>query len=186
KRGWLQLFASPGTYVQVDDIRVVALGDSQAAVSTSPTTTSQPTRTVAVAPTVQPTVQPQVTEATNWAVTLEYSFPAGFWSAGTHQYSLTWLCPGEAPDSITRDFTVSDNFALVTGDVYLRWSALRKGNPWGESVEGINPSQPTVAAVAWNLITESEAEWRAAICTGTVSWDGDAPQPLIAQTPFQH
>jgi hypothetical protein len=70
-------------------------------------------------------------ELTNWAFALERHFPAGFWSVGTHSYSLAFTCPNESPDSITREFIVSNDFPLISGDVYLRWSALRIGNPWG-------------------------------------------------------
>ena len=170
-----------------------ATGANSAFQSTTQRTAIDPTPDMAqeptqkAAPTPQPTTAapPTDTGPANWAVTLEYRFPTGFWSAGAHQYSLTWLCPDGASDAVTRDFIVSFDFAPVTGDVYLRWAALRKGNPYGEPVEGINPSQSTVAAVAWNLITKTEAEWREANCTGTVSWDGGAPQPTIPQSPFQ-
>jgi len=124
-------------------------------------------------------------ELTNWAFALEYRFSAGFWSVGTHSYSFAFTCPNEAPESITRDFTVSDNFPLISGDVYLRWSALRVENPWGEIVDGINPSQSTIASVAWDTITKSEADWRTSNCTGTISWDGGATESLIGK-PFQH
>jgi hypothetical protein len=133
----------------------------------------------------KPTEESLNTETLNWAFVLEYRFPAAFWSSGTHQYSFTWLCPNEAPDSVTREFRVSENFAPITDDVYLRWSSLRVGSPFGDEVQGINPSQTTVAAVAWNQITKSEAEWRAANCTGTVSWDNEETQPLTAQKPFK-
>jgi hypothetical protein len=125
-------------------------------------------------------------ESTDWAFTLEKRFPAGFWSNGTHSYSFAWTCPNEAPDSVTRSFTVSDSFQPITGDVYLRWSSLVIGNPWGDVVEGINPSQATIAAIAWKTITKSEADWRAANCTGTISWDGGTEEPLISHVPFQH
>jgi hypothetical protein len=132
-----------------------------------------------------PESTPSSPEATNWAFVLEYHFPSGFWSVGTHSYSFAFTCPNEAPDSVTRDFTVSDNFPSISGDIYLRWSALRVGNPWGEIVDGINPSQSTVASVAWDTITKSEAEWRTSNCTGTISWDGGATEPLTGIS-FQH
>lgn len=125
------------------------------------------------------------TKTPNWAFTLERRFPPGFWSVGTHTYTLAFTCPNEAPDNITRDFTVSDNFPLLSEDVYLRWSALRAGDPWGKIVDGINPSQPTVASVAWDTITKSQADWRVSNCTGTISWDGGAPEALNG-VPFQH
>ncbi len=128
-------------------------------------------------------------ESTNWAFALERHFPAGFWSAGTHSYSLAFTCPNDPSndpsDSTNRDFTVSNDFPLISDDVYLRWSALRVGNPWGEIVDGINPSQSTVASVAWDTITKSEAEWRISNCTGTISWDGGATEPLTGVS-FQH
>jgi len=152
-----------------------------------PTATKKPALPPAtVRPTLAPPTQAQPATAgpAHWAVPFEYRFPAGFWSAGIHQYSLVGSCSGEAPGSVTRDFTVSDNFAPITDDVYLRWAALRKGNVYGEPVEGINPSQSTVAAIVFDATTESEAELMAANCTGTVSWDGGAPQPLLPQTPL--
>lgn len=124
-------------------------------------------------------------ELTNWAFSLERHFPAGFWSAGTHSYSLAFTCPNESPDSITREFSVSNDFSLISGDVYLRWSALRIGNPWGEVVDGINPSQPTIASVAWDTISKSEADSRISNCTGTISWDGGTVESLTGVS-FQH
>ncbi len=133
-----------------------------------------------------PSQESATAESTNWAFTLEYRFPAGFWSTGTHQYSFEWSCPNETPDSTTRNFMVSDNYPMTTGDVYLRWSSLKIGSPFGDAVEGINPAQPTVASIAWDAITKSEADSRALNCTGTISWDGGAKEPLTPQIPFQH
>ena len=126
------------------------------------------------------------TETTNWVFTLEYRFPTGFWSTGSHSYSFAFSCPNETPDSVTRDFTVSDNFPPISGDVYLRWGSQKIGNLWGEVVEGINPSQSTVAAIVWEGLTKSEADWRASNCQGTISWDSGATESLSAQIPFQH
>ena len=144
----------------------------------APTTIFAPT---IISPTNE---EPATAESTNWSFALEKRFPAGFWSAGTHSYSFAFACPNEAPDSVTRDFTVSNSFPAISGDVYLRWSALRVGNPWGEIVDGINPSQSTIASVAWDTITKSEADWRTSNCTGTISWDGGAIESLTG-TPFQ-
>jgi hypothetical protein len=128
---------------------------------------------------------PATAEPPTWAFVLEKSFPAEFWSVGSHTYSFAWTCPGEAPESVTRYFSVLNSFPVISDNVYLRWSALRVGNPWGEIVDGINPAQPTVAAVAWNNITKSEAEWRISNCTGTISWDGGASE-LLTGVSFEH
>jgi hypothetical protein len=170
-------------------IAIIALlfGNNLYERSTGHSVFSPKTPTPVFVPTVISSVTPvsATAEATNWAFVLEYRFPVGFWTAGAHSYSFAWTCPNEVPDSVTRNFTVSDNFPPVLGDVYLRWSSLRVGDPWGESVEGINPSQSTVASVVWDTITKSEAEWRASNCAGTVSWDGGAAETL-AGVPFQH
>lgn len=130
--------------------------------------------------------QPPVTGETNWVFTLEYPFPSEFWSTGAHSYSFEFNCPNEVSEGVTREFAVSDTFSLVPGNVYLRWGSQKVGSLWGEAAEGINPSQPTIAAIVWDGIPQSEATWRAANCTGTISWDGGAKQPLTPQTPFQH
>lgn len=130
--------------------------------------------------------QPSTTNETNWVFTLEYPFPAGFWSTGTHTYSFEFYCPNELSEGVTREFTVSDTFSLVSGDVYLRWGSQKIGSLWGEAAEGINPSQSTIAAIVWDGIPQSEANWRVSNCTGTISWDGEAKQPLTPKTPFQH
>lgn len=123
----------------------------------------------------------------NWAVTFEDRLPINSWSIGLHQYTLSTKCPGEAPGSVTNNFTVSDSYAILPGDVYLRFAGIRKSKTYGaEPVDGINPSQPTVGVVSWDQITKSEANWRAANCTGTITWDGGTAQTLIAQNPFQH
>ncbi len=138
-----------------------------------------------------PTAIPQAqlpsnsTETPTWSFFLEYHFPAGFWSPGTHQYTFSTICTNEAPESSTREFVASESYSLITGDVYLKWSALRAKTYFGDIVEGINPSQSTVAATAWNQITKSEADWRAANCTGTILWDNGAPQPLTPLQPIQ-
>ena len=130
--------------------------------------------------------QPTTTNDVNWVFTLEYPFPAGFWSAGTHTYSFEFYCPNELSESVTREFIVSDTFSLVSGDVYLRWGSQKAGSLWGEAAEGINPSQSTIAAIVWDGMTQSEANLRASNCAGTISWDDGAKQPLIPQAPFQH
>lgn len=130
--------------------------------------------------------QPSTTNDTNWVFTLEYPFPAGFWTSGTHSYSFDFICPNELSENITREFIAADTFSLVDGDIYLRWGSQRIGTLWGEAAEGIHPSQSTIAAIVWDSISQSEANWRASNCTGTISWDGEAKKPLTPQTPFQH
>lgn len=131
------------------------------------------------------TTESTSTETPTWSFFLEYRFPSAFWSPGTHQYTFSTICTNESPDSMTREFLVSEKYPLITGDVYLKWSALRAKTYFGDIVEGINPSQSTVAATAWNQITKSEADWRAANCTGTILWDNGTPQPLTPLQPFQ-
>jgi hypothetical protein len=123
----------------------------------------------------------------SWTATLERRIPIPTWTLGTHRYTLNATCVGEQPGSVTLDFTVSDAYPIVPGDIYLRWGGLRKEKTYGaEVVDGINPAQPTVAVVTWDGIVESEAKWDATNCTGTVSWDNGTPLPLMGQAPFQH
>ncbi|MBL8092428.1 MAG: hypothetical protein JNJ43_18995, partial [Anaerolineales bacterium] len=60
------------------------------------------------------------------------------------------------------------------------------GSPFGDTVEGINPAQSTVASIAWDGMTKSVADTRASTCTGAISWDGGKKEPLMPQIPFQH
>jgi hypothetical protein len=151
-------------------------------VCANPTVTSPPPIS-----TIPPSPGSTMAEPTNWAVTFDYRLPLEAWSVGLHQYTLTSKCPGEEYPNATNSFTVSDNYESLPGDVYLRWAGLRKSKTYGaEPVEGINPSQSTLGVVTWDQITKSQAEWRAANCSGTITWDGGTPQPLTAQTQFQH
>jgi hypothetical protein len=129
-------------------------------------------------------------ESANWAVTFEYRFPPGSWSIGTHQYHFDFSCPSDILDNngtATNDFSVSDTYPSTPTEIYLRWGGVRTSklvNP--QAVNGVNPSQTTIAVLTWSEVTKSIAERIAATCNATVNWDGGTPQPLIPQTPFQY
>ena len=136
------------------------------------------------------TTTPITTETLNWAISFEYRFPAGFWSVGTHQYTLESQCPnidisGTHGGSITQTFEVSQSAALLPGDVYLRLSGLRDGPIEGNTIDKISPSQTTTAV--WSLIEtpQSDAELAGRDCTITVTWDGGIPKQLTPGLPFQ-
>lgn len=133
-----------------------------------------------------------VTETPNWAIIFEYRFPAGFWSIGTHEYTLEGNCPnlkdtdGNPLYGIwTQTFDVAENAALLPGDVYFRLSGLRDAPLDAQVVERINPQQTTTAA--WSLIemTQFDAELAVTDCTVTISWDGGTSKSLKPGLPFQ-
>lgn len=151
-----------------------------------------PNGTADVAPTnTQPlpqlTITPEVTEAANWAIIFEYHFPSGFWSVGTHEYTLESDCPNlkDSGGSWTNTFNVSEAAPLLPEDVYLRLVGLRDEPLPSNPIEGINPLQTTTAAVSMIDITHSEAELAFTDCKVSVSWDGGPPKPLVAGSPFE-
>ncbi|NOH01045.1 MAG: hypothetical protein HND47_03245 [Chloroflexi bacterium] len=135
------------------------------------------------------------TETPNWAIVFEYRFPSGFWSVGTHEYTLEVYClsikfdDGTQGGSYTQIFDVSDDADLLSGDVYLRLSGLKYGPQWpstAQDIERIHPLQTTTAAIILTDNTRTEAELARTDCTVTISWDGGEPQLLIPGSPFQY
>lgn len=135
------------------------------------------------------TVVPSTTETLNWGITFEYRFPAGYWSVGTHEYTLQSDCPNIEDGSgiWTNVFSVSETAQLLSGDVYLRLVGLRdKPIPEGsKSVEIIHPMQTTIAAATIIEISQSDAERAFRDCMITVAWDGGEPSVLTPGLPFQ-
>lgn len=132
------------------------------------------------------------TEIPNWAISFEYRFPAGFWSTGNHEYTLESNCPNlRGTDGnpfygiITRTFLVSEDAALLPGDVYFRISGLRDGIFESQEVEKVHPQQTTTAVLSLIENTRSEAELAITDCTITISWDGGIPKQLTPGLPFQ-
>ena len=132
------------------------------------------------------------TETPNWAISFEYRFPAGFWAAGTHEYTLGFNCPNiKDLDSNpfigerTNSFIVSQDAGLLSGDVYFRGSGLWDGQIEGNFVDQIHPQQTTAAA--WSLIemTQPEAQLAPRDCIITITWDGGTPKQLTPGSPFQ-
>jgi hypothetical protein len=134
-----------------------------------------------------PSSIPEMTELTNWAITFSYRFPSGFWSIGTHEYTLENDCPNlkDGSGSWTKTFDVSENAALLSGDVYLRLSGLRDGPLESNSIESINPMQTTTASMSLIEMTRSDAELAFKDCKVTVRWDGTSPQLLTPGLPFE-
>ena len=137
-------------------------------------------------------VTPSTTETPNWAVTFEYRFPAGFWSIGTHEYTLESDCPNLKDTDgnpfygiTTNTFSVLQDAALLPGDVYLRLSGLRDAMLESQAVEKISPQQTTTAILNLIEMTQSEAELSITDCTITILWDGGVPKRLTPGLPFQ-
>ena len=130
---------------------------------------------------------PTTPEASNWAIIFEYHFPAGFWTVGTHEYTLKADCPNieEASGTQTQTFEVSENATLLSGEVYLRGIGLNNSPIGGEPIAQIHPSQSTSAAVSFINSTRSQAELALSNCIVTVSWDGQDPTALTPGLPFE-
>ncbi|MCB9110110.1 MAG: hypothetical protein H6634_02570 [Anaerolineales bacterium] len=129
----------------------------------------------------------ETTETPNWAIIFEYRFPAGFWSAGTHEYTLDSVCPNleGLSGSWTNTFNVSTNVALFPGDVYLRLVGLREEALPSTPIESINPSQTTTAAFTVIDATHSEAELAFTDCEVSIRWDGGISKNLTPGLPFE-
>ncbi|MEK7809409.1 MAG: hypothetical protein AAB571_10075, partial [Chloroflexota bacterium] len=167
----------------------------KATVPSSSTATSAPTATpvpiiLSTLPPASPTTAPTVAnEQSNWVIAFIYNFPAGFWSEGTHQYTLVEVCPQQGLPLVTsctypNSFQVSKSAPLLPNPVYIRVGGLVNNMFVGGGVGAIHPSQPTIAVLRFINLTRSAAEI-AKSCKSTISWDGGAPQSLIPQEPFQ-
>lgn len=190
---WLSIGSSTPT---IPPTNVLATAAISTALEVTPSITNSPAQN-----TPQPTNSPipistnvlstntpvniSASDSTNWVFTLEYRFADRFWTSGTRWYTLSWTCLGESPSKAKHNFTVSDDFPLIPGDVYLQSSVLRRGDPWGTQVNGINPSQSTVASVVWEKITKTEADWRVSNCIGNVTSDSGTVTILTGKL-FQH
>ena len=151
-------------------------------VTSIPAITSVPTSTLEQIP-----LSPEATEVANWAITFEYRFPSGFWSVGTHEYTLESECPNiiENNETWTNSFVVSESADLFSGDVYLRLSGLREDVLSGNSIDSIHPLQTTIAAISSINMTRSQAELAIKDCKESVRWDGGTPQLLTPGLPFE-
>ena len=148
----------------------------------TPTIISIPTSTLE-----QISPSPETPEAANWAIIFEYRFPSGFWSVGTHEYTLESVCPNikDIEGSFTNTFDVLESTTPLSGDVYLRKSGLSDAPIQGNSVDNIHPLQITTAS--WSLIsaTYPEAELAFKECKVSVKWDGSEPKYLSPGLPFE-
>lgn len=157
-------------------------------VPTNPPTSSPSTSTQnTLVSTDTPLPLLETTETPNWAIIFEYRFPAGFWSAGTHEYTLDSVCPNleGLSGSWTNTFNVSTNVALFPGDVYLRLVGLREEALPSTPIESINPSQTTTAAFTVIDSTHSEAELAFTDCKVSIRWDGGISKNLTPGLPFE-
>jgi hypothetical protein len=167
----------------------------KATVPSTPTATLSPT--VTPAPIILPTLLPAspttaptaANEQSNWVIAFIYNFPAGFWSEGTHQYTLVEVCPQQGLPLVTSgtypgSFQVSKSAPLLPNPVYIRVGGLRDNMFAGGGIGAIHPSQPTIAVLRFINLTRSAVEI-AKNCKSTISWDGGAPQSLTPQEPFQ-
>jgi hypothetical protein len=123
----------------------------------------------------------------NWIASFKFDFKAGFWSVGEHDYTLSIDCSGTARDySATRTFQVSENAELFQGEVYLRLEGVHKTDLSLDPISEVHPLQRTAALVSLPHLTSAAAE--SAVngdCKGSISWDGEPSQPLIAKEPYR-
>ena len=166
-----------------------------------PTATSLPTATPVPTlvptspplPTLAPTLPPAIptsaptvgNDPENWAISFVYNFPVGFWSVGTHQYTIiAQPCGDNSGGSFTQSFQVSNNAPLYPVPIYLRLSGLRNSRD-GSVINGaINSAQSTIGILDWTKLKQSKVE-ATKQCKVFISWDGGAQQPLVAQAPYQ-
>jgi len=130
-------------------------------------------------------------QAGTWAISFSHEFPANFWSAGPHQYTLITDCPivaGGGETVVQQAFIATDEAPLHTGPIYLRLGGLSTGvvDQIIESIRTINPRQPTIAVVTFPRLPEEALEAITEQCSATFIWDVETNvQELAPQTPFE-
>lgn len=160
------------------DFAIEYAGNNQTACDANGTTNIIPSNT-------QPSSE--TTETANWTIVFEYRFPSSFWTVGSHEYTIESECQNleELNGSWTNAFNVSENVALLSGDVYLRLVGLREDQLPSTPIESINPLQTTTAAFTIIDATHSEAELAFTDCKVSIKWDGGTPKELTPGLPFE-
>jgi|GEM_PF-5342586 hypothetical protein len=157
---------------------ILAIGIQNNSLSNTPTPTQ-----------LSQTNTPSSTDTPNWAIIFEYRFPAGFWSVGTHEYTIESDCPIIDSSGLwTNQFRVSESAQLIPGDIYLRIAGLKdKHLPEGsQTFDVIHPMQTTSAGFVIFEVTQSDTELAFRECVITIMWDGGEPKQLTPNLPFQN
>ena len=173
------------------------LPDPEPTLQPTPPASKTPTKSIPTLESPTPTISDRPTPTmesseSNWARPFEYRFPPGFWTIGTHEYTLDIICSTltDDNDNILRGswnvtFQVSEDAELYTTPLYLRLSGIRTGIIEGEPVEIIHPVQETVGVLTLAEGTREEAELSATDCNATIKWDNAPPQVLVPKEHFQ-
>ncbi len=134
-------------------------------------------------------VPPSARPSSVWAVAFAREFPPRFWPAGAHTYTLLVHCPPlEQPDrtSPPHTFVVDADGVLQEDPIYFRL-----GGPSYDQVApiglgtAIHPDQKTVAVVTIVGIPQTVTKQVQEECEVLIRWDGQLPQSLAPQEPFQ-
>ncbi len=147
------------------------------------------TPTASQIPSPQP-ILPASTGGTNWAISFEYHFPAAYWLAGKHQYTLAISCPSvqglqDRNGTWTNSFSVSTLAPLFSGDVYLELGGISSIVHFSQPPSAISDSQTTTADLSMTGLTYAQADWYSRNCTATIQPDSGAILPLSAGVPYQ-
>jgi hypothetical protein len=127
----------------------------------------------------------------NWALSFSYAFPANFWNAGPHQYTLITDCPivaGGGETVAQQAFIATEDAPLHDGPIYLRLNGLSIGvvDQIIEPIRTIHPQQETIAVVTFPQLPEEALEPIAQQCSVTFIWDTETNiQTLEPQEPFE-
>jgi hypothetical protein len=107
---------------------------------------------------------------TNRAFSSAVTFPAGFWSEGTHTITFDWSPFG----TTTGTFLVADDAPLYPGQVFISaaWPGIFLFEGPGIGIDEVNPGQVTVAIDALVSTDKAEIDGWFHNTTETVSWDG--------------
>ena len=126
-------------------------------------------------------------EPTSWVVTFQYRFENRDWTFGVHPYVLEASCPAlpSLSGTFSASFPVTETAPRFPETLYLRTRGVMDSLLDGRVVPEIHPNQDLAAAYSLLFPTQEQAQVAMSACRVTVALDRAAPQPLVAQPPYE-
>lgn len=135
-----------------------------------------------------PAEVPEDLEGGGWAITFTRDFEPGFWSEGSHAYTMALVCDPllDQPMRASPVFIeVTPSQQVIDDTVYLRIVGLSHLLLGPRTLDSINPEQRTKAALTVLGTSASAAQEAFATCTGAFFADSDEPLPMTPEEPFR-
>lgn len=127
-------------------------------------------------------------EGGGWAITFTRDFPPGFWTEGSHVYTMALVCDPILDQPMRTDpvfLDASSSEEVSAEPVYVRLVGLSHLLLGPRTLNAINPAQPTTAALTVLGISSDGAQKARSSCAGAFFADGGDPMPLLPQEPFR-